>query len=81
MAQGLFYKGRRPKSKKEIREAVKNGEAERVSVEATSMFGHEYDGPLSEAPDGRITFVGPDPYTRRRFYGTITVRDGKVTVK
>lgn len=77
--QGLFINGQRPKSKKAVREAVANGD--RVTVEATSIFGNEYHGPLSEAPNGRINFVGPNPYSDRRFYGSITVRDGKAVVK
>jgi hypothetical protein len=45
------------------------------------MFGNEYDGMLENAPAGRLSFVGPDPYTSRRFYGTITVStDGTVKV-
>jgi hypothetical protein len=35
------------------------------------MFGNEYDGPVTEAPDGTYTFVGPDPYNKRTFYGNI----------
>jgi len=80
MTQGIWVNGRRPKSKKEIKEAVAAGM--RVSAEATSMFGNEYDGPLTEMPEGStITFVGPDPYTKRNFYGNITRKGGKITVK
>ena len=73
--QGIFIDGRRPKSKKEIKEVVAT-DPSRVSIEATSMFGNEYDGELTHAPEGRITFVGPDPYTKRSFYGTIVKRAG-----
>lgn len=76
--QGVFVNGRRPKSKKAVKEAVAAGE--RVELEATSMFGNEYGGPVSEAPDGRYNFVGPDPHTDRKFYGTVTVTGGKVKV-
>lgn len=77
--QGLYVKYRRPKSKKAVREAIAAGEL--VSLEATSMFGNEYDGPVSEAPPGRYDFVGPDPYNARNFYGSITVKsDGTVKV-
>lgn len=79
--QGIYVGYRRPKSKKEIRELVKEGKADQVSLEATSMFGNEYDGPVSEAPDGTYTFVGPDPYTKRMFYGNIVKKGGKVVVK
>jgi hypothetical protein len=63
--QGIFVGNRRPRSKKEVKEAVANGTP--VTIEATSMFGNEYDGMLENAPAGRLSFVGPDPYTSRRF--------------
>ena len=52
-----------------------------VALEATSMFGDEYGGPLDDAPDGTYTVVGPDPHRDRKWYATITKRDGKITVK
>ena len=68
--QGIYLSGyRRPKSKKEIKETLAQGGE--VILEATSVFGNEYDGKVSDAPDGSYTFVGPDPYTKRNFYGTI----------
>jgi hypothetical protein len=71
MTQGIFVRGRRPKSKKEIRETVAVNPS-LVSAEATSWFPGEYSGPLSAMPDGStIVFTGPDPHTDRRFYGTI----------
>jgi hypothetical protein len=78
MSQGVFVGGRRPKSKKMVREAVAAGEP--VRLEATSIMGNEYDGLVSEAPDGRYHFVGPDVYTDRRFYGTVTVKGGQAKV-
>lgn len=79
MTQGIFVNGQRPKSKKAVREAVQAGE--RVSLEATSWFGNEYDGPVCEAPDGTYFFVGPDPERSRNFFGQVIVKAGKVTVK
>lgn len=79
MTQGVFVNGQRPKSKKAIREALANGD--RVSLEATSIFGNEYDGPVENAPDGRYTIVGPDPYSKRNFFGTITVTGGQAKIK
>jgi hypothetical protein len=78
--QGIYVDGQRPKSKKAVREAVAD-DPSRVRIEATSFFGNDYDGPLSEAPDGSYAFVGPDVYERRDFYGTATVRGGRVSVK
>jgi hypothetical protein len=72
MADGIYVNGRRPVSKKAIREALAADPAT-VEVESTSMFGG-YSGPVSDLPAGRsVTFVGPDPYRARKFYGTITV--------
>jgi len=78
--QGIFINGRRPSSKKEVREAVAISPAS-VRLEATSLFGNEYDGPVSEAPDGTYFIVGPDPYTKRNFYGQVHVQGGKAAVK
>jgi len=52
-----------------------------VYIEATSIFGNEYDGPVDEAPDGEYYLVGPDPYTKRTWYGTLTVKGDKITLK
>ncbi len=70
---------RRPKSKKEVRElAASNPQA--ISIEGTSMFD-PWSGMATEIPEGtRISFVGPDPYTKRNFYGTITREGNKVKV-
>lgn len=70
----------RPRSKKQVRELAA-ADPSLVLIEATSMFGNEYNGSLAGAPDGEIHFVGPCPYTKRNFYGTITKRGDKVTVK
>jgi hypothetical protein len=79
--QGIFIKGVRPKSKKQIREAAL-ASPHSVRIEATSMFGNEYGGPATEMPeDATIYFVGPDPYHKRNFYGTITRRASVLTVK
>jgi hypothetical protein len=44
---------------------------EHVMVE-TSMFGPEYKG------DGQYAVVGPCAFTKRRWYATVTVKDGKI---
>lgn len=69
--QGIYVNYKRPKSKKEVKEQVAL-DASKVRLEATSLFG-EYDGLVSEMPmNSPQTFVGPDPYNKRNFYGTIT---------
>ena len=78
--QGIFINHRRPKSKKEVKEIITQS-PNLVLLEATSIFGNEYDGPVSEAPDGKYYFVGPDPHTRRNFYGCITKEGTSIKVK
>jgi hypothetical protein len=75
MTQGIYIGSKRPKSKKEIKEAVANGDSVYVEGTGNAFFpDSEYDGYLSHAPVGtKIVFVGPDPHRDRRFYGTITV--------
>jgi hypothetical protein len=82
--QGLFICSgptiHRPASKKAVKEALAL-DAGTIVLEATSFFGDEYEGPVSEAPAGKYSFVGPDPHTRRNFYGTIVVgQDGSIKV-
>jgi hypothetical protein len=79
MTQGIWVEGQRPKSKKAVKEAVAAGL--HVSLEATSFFGNEYDGPVTSAPSGTYFIVGPDPQRARNFFGQIIVNNGKVTVK
>jgi hypothetical protein len=86
MSVGIFIDGRRPKSKKEIREVIAATDYQRVTLENTSAFSNEYDCTLQEKLEdlftGRIDFVGPDPHTSRNFFGNIFVAaNGKVTVK
>lgn len=78
--QGIFIAGRRPKSKKEVKEAVL-ADPSRVRLERTAWVGDEYDGPVDQAPDGTHYFAGPDPTFNRKFYGQVVVKNGKVRVK
>lgn len=38
----------------------------------TSMFGPEYN------PNGKFCVVGPCAYTNRKWYATVTMKDGKI---
>jgi len=80
--QGIFIDGRRPKSKKEIKETVRN-RPDAVTIEATSMFGNEYGGVVTQMPENKtVFFVGPDPYSARNFYGQIErTRDDRLVVR
>lgn len=83
MSYGVFINGQRPKSKKQVLEAMK---ADPASVlwqndaimgpHAGEMFqGDELPGDISD------TFCGPDPHTSRKFYGQIITTGGKVVLK
>jgi hypothetical protein len=78
--QGVFVDGKRPKSKKAIKEAIAR-DPHSVRIQATSLIGREFDGLASELPEGtRVSFVGPDPYLSRKFYGTIRKVGGRLKV-
>jgi len=80
MTQGIFdSKFQRIISKKQLKEFIKQGEP--VVLEATSVFGNEFDGVLQFAPDGDYWVVGPDPYRSRKWFAHIVKEQGKVTVK
>lgn len=80
--QGVWIDDHRPKTKKVLKGTIGAGRSRAVSLQATSMFGNEYDGPLNLAPEGTYTVVGPDPYHARNWYATIVVGPGEtITVK
>ena len=66
-------------SKKALTDAVKAGHT--TYLEATSVFGNEYDGPLRQAPDGAYYVVGPDPYKSRKWYAQIVKSGDTIKVK
>lgn len=76
MVYGIYVNGRRPKSKKAVKEAVAAGT--RVSIENTSPIFPQPDGPVSGLVDGKYCFVGPDPWAKRTFYGNLIVKGGAV---
>lgn len=78
--QGIYITGRRPKSKKELREAIAGGST--VYIEGTDWFGRDYSGDVENMPEGQtIYFVGPDPFTARKFYGQLVRKGDKITVR
>lgn len=76
--QGVFINGERPQSKKAVREACETDPAS-VSLEPISFFGGDHDGPVTEFV-GKTSFVGPDPHTKRNFFGTLE-RSADGTIK
>lgn len=81
---GAYVDGRRPKSKKAVREALADNPL-RVHFDVTSGLGSHAGRTFQgdQVPLGvTLSLVGPDPYTDRRFYGSIVKRpDGRVIVK
>ena len=71
MTAGIFIEGHRPTSKKQIKAVLAGPDPDMVSIENTSMFGGYFGSVGGMAVGQKITFVGPDPYTSRKFYGTI----------
>lgn len=62
-------------SKAVVKKAIKEGNPIVASryIQETSLFSQaEFNG------DGKYTIVGPDAYTNRKFYGEITVKEGKI---
>lgn len=74
MTDGIFISGQRPKSKKQVLEAIRNA-PETVTIEKTSLFDGGGTVPFAEYRNGAL--VGPDPYTNRKFY--LSVSNGKVS--
>lgn len=74
--QGVWYQApgglNRLRYKKDL---VAQAEAhpETIVLEATSVFGNEYEGPAVQAPTGTYVVVGPDPYRARNWYASIEV--------
>lgn len=66
----------RPATKKALREAVKAAPRD-VFLEETSHFENEYEGWLSEAPEGRYSVVGPEPARSRKWFAAIRWSEAK----
>jgi len=66
----------RPRTKKALKEAVCSSPGD-VFLEETSVFANEFEGWLSEAPEGRYTVVGPDPGRKRAWFAMIAWSDRK----
>lgn len=56
------------KTKKDIKAAI----GKPLRFVETSMFGSEYKD------NGKLTLVGPCAYTNRKWYATVTMKDGLI---
>lgn len=73
MNYGIFFYGERPKSKKQVKELVAS-KPQHVLLENTApLFNSARNTIVTELPEGEYSFVGPDPFTKRNFYGTLKV--------
>lgn len=78
MTQGIYIKSgtERPKFMKDAIAAIKE-DPSKVYLEATSLFGNEYDGPVSEMPLNQTVYiVGPDPQRRNWFMNLTREKEG-----
>ena len=78
MQGGIWIDGRDPKSKAEVKRAFADNRE--VIFYDTSAFSNFGSRKLSALPDGNHTIVGPNPYTKRNFYGTITKRGDSIKI-
>lgn len=71
---GAYINGARPKSKKALKDALKDAPAT-VTFDRTSVIGPgSVGGPIKgdALPEGDILSVtGPDPYTSRKWYASV----------
>jgi len=81
---GALVNGRRPATKKALREAVKADPAS-VTFDSTAMMGARAGDTIScDITDigagNTLSVVGPDPYTARNWYASVQVKNGKLSV-
>jgi hypothetical protein len=74
---GAFVNGRRPASKKALREAIK-ADPSSVTFDSTAMAGARAGDMIKADPDdigkgNTLSVAGPDPYTRRNWYASVQV--------
>jgi len=69
---GAFVDGKRPSSKAALKAALR-GAPETVTFDSTSMLVGSRTFTPDTIPAGVIlSVVGPDPYTSRKFYASVT---------
>jgi hypothetical protein len=80
MTDGIFVNGNRAKSKKEIVLGFKEGKE--IEIEETNAICPKgYSGNIKDLPDGNYYFVGPDPYTSRKYYGSIKKKGDAIKIE
>lgn len=78
---GAWVDGKRPKTKKALKEALASSPADTV-FDPTSTFDQQLsnlDG--TKIPAGvRLQVTGPCPFTSRKWYATVEMLNGKVRI-
>ena len=54
------------------KKALKDCVGKRLNYVETNMFGNEYK------ENGTFYVVGPDPYTSRKWYAAVTMKNGRI---
>jgi len=73
---GANIDGKPVRTKKALKQAVKDGDS--VRFYSTALLGESFYGGVSDIPQGaKLSVVGPDPFTSRKWYATVS--NGKVT--
>lgn len=80
---GAMVNGRRPATKKALRDAL-TADPGLVQFDSTSMMGPRagdiISATVADIGTDKMSVVGPDPYTKRNWYATVEVANGKVKV-
>lgn len=68
------------RSKAALKQLVKDNDRG-LTFYGTSDFS-PFNGGIADIPEGvKLTVTGPNPYTDRKWYATVTKTGGKITVK
>lgn len=80
VGSSLSATGVRVLTKKALKEALTVSESA-VYFDGTSQMGPQFHGSGEELKEGtRLSVVGPDPYTSRKWYATVERINGKLKV-
>ncbi len=84
---GVTINGERPARKKALRDAMESDpdtvlfDNTAVELGADKRTHFRGDEVLTDLKDGTtLTVTGPDPYTDRKWYASVTVKNGRVVV-
>jgi hypothetical protein len=81
---GARVSGERPASKAALRRALTSNPG-LVQFDTTSQLGTRpgsmaIDATTEDIGTNKLSVCGPDPYTKRKWYATVEVRNGKIQI-